>query len=358
MKILFFTLGDATIASSRTRVFQYIPHLQKEGIQTEILQYATGWDYKLLALVPQSVISRWVVWILVKSVFFLHLVFSPIQIARLYLRASRVDVVFIQKVLLPAWVQTRLRQQNPAIVFDFDDALYADDASYSKERFESQLQNSRLVVLENENTEKYATTFGVPSLRVTGPIDCTRYKPRSSGSKSKNEKLIIGWVGSRSSTRYLDTIRKPLSDLSAQYPYMTLLLIGAGPLDLSGVRVTRYAWSLDSEVNLLGQFDIGIMPLEDNEFTRGKGGYKILQYMAMGLPSVASPVGVNSEILTEGETGYLCQTNAQWFEALNRLIQDDQMRQLMGRKARQRAVEKYSYEANTPKLLASLNAVK
>jgi glycosyltransferase involved in cell wall biosynthesis len=96
------------------------------------------------------------------------------------------------------------------------------------------------------------------------------------------------------------------------------------------------------------------MPLIDNEFTQGKGGYKILQYMAMGLPAVASPVGVNAEILLDKQTGFLCKNDQEWFEALKRLIDDVPLRESMGRAGRDRASDKYSYEANTPHLLTAL----
>jgi glycosyltransferase involved in cell wall biosynthesis len=120
------------------------------------------------------------------------------------------------------------------------------------------------------------------------------------------------------------------------------------------VGATVLPWSLESERDHLSRFDLGIMPLPDNRWTRGKGGYKLLQYMALGLPSVASPVGVNQEIIADGVNGYLARDEGEWVGRLAELVADAEKRRALGATARQLAEERYSVRAATPRLLEIL----
>ena len=114
---------------------------------------------------------------------------------------------------------------------------------------------------------------------------------------------------------------------------------------------------LGAEVEFLGRFDIGVMPMPDDKWTRGKGGYKLLQYMAMGIPCISSPVGINREIVKHDETGFLAESEEDWFQFLERLILDDQLRSSMGTAGRQRAQSEYSFETFTPKLIKGMHLV-
>jgi len=114
------------------------------------------------------------------------------------------------------------------------------------------------------------------------------------------------------------------------------------------------SWSLDTEVADLQNFDIGIMPLPDNEWTRGKGGYKLLQYMAVGIPCIASPVGINMELIRDGENGFLAATEDQWYEKISLLTRDQELRKKMGMRGRDFVVKNYSFEVAAPKLISAL----
>ena len=121
------------------------------------------------------------------------------------------------------------------------------------------------------------------------------------------------------------------------------------------MQVEQYGWSLETEVDLLANFDIGLMPLPDDPWTRGKGGYKLLQYGAVGLPVVASPVGVNREIVVDGVTGFLAESDTEWVDALARLIDDPDLRQTMGQAGRDRMVEHYSLTRSIQALIEILS---
>lgn len=336
MKIIFLTIGDETVASSRTRVYQYLPHLKKEGIEYIVLSCGTK----------------------TKTVF---------ALLKLLLFANFHNIVFIQKVLLPDFYRRFLMLLNGNIVFDFDDAIYTYDAvSYGKEkkriekvyrpRMEGILQISKLVVIENEENATFVSAFCKNILKITGPIDTDRYISKKPGHLP-SEKVTVGWIGSFSTTPYIEEMFSCLTRLVAIYPGITIKLIGATRFDTGGLPVIFTDWSLPTEVMELGDFDIGIMPMPDNKWTRGKGGYKLLQYMAMGIPAVASPVGINCNLIEDGANGFLASSEDEWVDKLAQLIADKDLRERMGRKGRGTVEEKYSFYHYTPVLILELKKV-
>lgn len=355
MRILFFTLGNELVASSRTRVFQYLPHLVKLGAAVTIIRYQTGADYWWGArVVPKGPVSRLSYLAGIVAIRCYHFFSRQAAFRRLVTDAARYDVVFIQKVIPPADVLDALSKSGIPIVFDFDDAIYANDF-YDVEGIRRIIRFARLVVLENEETESFVQECGATkTLRITGPIDCLRYRPVA---KREEGLVTIGWVGSGPTTSYLKEIAAPMQRLCARHPHIRMRLIGAGHTELPGVPLERHTWAIDTEPALLADCDIGLMPLPDTTWTQGKGGYKLLQYMAAGLPSVCSPVGVNAEIVIDGVTGYHATSPQQWYERLNFLVTDPLARRVMGEVARQRAEEIYSFETNAPRLFEALREV-
>jgi len=355
MRVLFFTLGTEILASSRTRVYQYIPYLQREGVACTV--HPAGLDRRL-ALSAQGVSGWKLSWVqgwerLEKAV----------RIALFFCRASFYDVVFVQKVLLPISLQKLLIALNSRVVFDFDDAIYVSHqvqrsfwpAETNRHWFEHMVSISRWVVLENQYTAAHVRPLNERIVQITGPIEVHRYVSRLSASQGN--RVILGWIGTPSNTVYLEELRGTLERLGQQYPQVSLLLVGASPFRLENMPVEIRPWSLATEVADLQQFDIGLMPLPDDEWSRGKGGYKLLQYMATGIPSVASPVGIVSEMIADGEEGFLASTPDEWFEKLNCLIENRCLRAQMGHNGRKVAEERYSFEVAVSRLLPVLREV-
>lgn len=360
MNILFLTLGGPYYASSRTRVFQYCPHLEKKfNIRIKILRYQSGWDSWLYVHVcTTSFLNRLLFRFCLKGVFFFDIALRRIQLLRLFIGAPFYDLVFIQKVLLPIWAQNFLWRLNKKIVFDFDDALYAEGNLEDITRFNHILKLSKLVVLENDETDKYVKKICSNTVMITGPIDCGRYRPVE--RRKAPSTVVIGWVGSVSTTKYLALVQQPLKKLCDKYGNKVVFeIVGAYDSDFvfEGVNTRKQLWTLKDEVRYLEDFNIGIMPLFDDEWTRGKGGYKILQYMAMGIPTIASPVGINSQLVVVGKTGFLARTEDEWYTSLDQLIQNEILRKEMGGNARVLAEQYYSFEENTKKLVGKLNEV-
>ena len=213
MKIAFLTLGPEIIPSSRTRVYQYLPHLQRAGWEGRVLPHSANLP-ALVYLPAYPALAR-----LMRSLLWhLDVVYQTRQLRRFeQLAETWADVIFIQKVLLPFEAQVRLHRLGKPVVFDFDDALFADRQHYDVARFDHQLEHCDLVVLENEHTQQYAESRGCCTLRITGPIDTDRYTP-ASRPPSPGDPVILGWIGSASTLPHLETIAGALAQVAAQCP--------------------------------------------------------------------------------------------------------------------------------------------
>lgn len=161
------------------------------------------------------------------------------------------------------------------------------------------------------------------------------------------------WIGSPSTTQYLQKLSRPLRLLAARQDF-TLRIIGAGVIDMPGVCVEYLDWSIDNEADLIAMCDIGIMPLNDGAWEKGKCGYKLIQYMACGLPTVASPVGANLEVVVDGSTGFFASKESDWLEKLELLLSDQVLRSRLGLAGRERVEENYCLQQTAPKLITLL----
>ena len=349
MKILILTLYDEQWAGIRIKVYQYLPILEERGIEYKVLPIITkGFSlygkprYYLSACL--NILLKWL------KVIFL---------------GFKYDAIWISNVFLPLHLEKLIKASNKNIIYDFCDALYAGyDADYvvrdpvrvllgkfGKVWLSRMLRISRHVFVENEQNKQFASHFCPNVSVITGPVDTERYAPRES-RKSDASRTVVGWIGSPSTTPYLRFLENALRKLSERYPQVVIELVGASGLKIEGVPVVIKKWGFESEVKDLQNFDIGIMPLPDNEWTRGKGGYKLLQYMACGIPCVASPVGVNADIIQDGFNGFLARNEDEWIEKLSLLIESSDLRRKMGKNGRLIAEEKYSLKANVHKFLA------
>lgn len=340
-KVLFLTAQTETLASSKVRVYQYIPWLEKAGIRCFVIVLMR--HRSLDKTKPKF-------WKSIKILFA-----GGIKYLKILVLCIFCDVVFIQKRILPVWRQNLMRLLNRNLIFDFDDAIYlpsqecpsVSDAA-SRKRLVHILRISKGVVVANEYLKKFALPFNKNILIITGPIDCKRYFPKV---KEKNKNITIGWIGSPGTAPFLEPLCDVFRKIDRDYPNVVIELIGASGLKQPSHNIVTVEWALDTEVENMHNFDIGIMPLPDNEQASGKGGYKLLQYMAIGIPCVASPVGINSVLIKEGVNGYLADSEDQWYEKLEILINNIALRESMGAKGREIAEQQYCLQVSTPKLI-------
>ena len=360
MRVLFVTQYGNLAASSRTRVFQYLPFLRSRGIQCDVITVlpdrAIGGSQIEVTRNPLSKLAYygWASWRTLSCGL------------TAWWRARRADVLFVQKVILPRPVRWLLRCCRPPLVFDFDDAIFTTEVRKGqnwlaalKERRNSRgvpamLRLADRAVVENPYTAEYARAY-CPTTTITGPIDTERYRAREEDRSS--DEVVLGWIGSATSGQYLELIREPLRQLARRFPELRLRVIGAPTPDVEGLAAECSEWSLETEADELRGFDIGLMPIADDPWTRGKGGYKLLQYMATGLPVVSSPVGVNCEIVREGLNGFLARDPVEWEDRLARLIADPELRRAMGSRGRDVVEREYSLSVQQQQLLDMLEQV-
>lgn len=352
-KILFITTGTKITASSRARVYNYKPFLEKTGFTVTIIPYNCFIDARLNAMNKK----RGLIIKLINKInhFFKCLVY--ITIVSLY------DVVFLQRVLLPRGVFKFIRVLSKNIIFDFDDAIYLADRWNSFflnrhkffKRFQYILKTSDCVIVSNEALKEVASKFNSNVIILPTPVDTQRLTPKS--QRYCDGRVVIGWIGSPEATSYVQPLKRIFEALAKRYPFLKMTLVGAASLPDWGIDMTIKQWSLEEEVKDLQSFDIGIMPLDDDEWSSAKGGYKLLQYMAVGIPCVASAVGINKEIITEGITGFLVTTPEDWLEKLSILIEDPKLRTRIGAEGRKKVQALYSYQSNITKLISVLRNV-
>jgi len=250
-------------------------------------------------------------------------------------RCADFDAVYLQKKTLNFLDGFLLRRYAKNVIFDFDDAVMYDDKqperkpSYYKRTkpFERIVGLSKLVIAGNSYLAELARRFN-PNVEVlpTG-LDIGSYKLQSILKKDSNIRLV--WIGSKSTLKYLACIKPALEEIGCRFDNVVLRIICDDFFDLENMEVEKCRWSLSTQAYDLAMGDIGLSPLTDNRFTRGKCGFKILQYAAAGLAVVASPVGVNAEYVREGITGFCASDTQQWIDRLSQLIEDAALRKQM-----------------------------
>ncbi len=187
-------------------------------------------------------------------------------------------------------------------------------------------------------------------------IDMEKHAQKDKYPKHNNP-VVIGWTGLYNNLGYLEVVKEPLTELSKKYP-IKLFVVSNGPgYEMPGVEVEYEYWKSEKEIEYLQKPDIGLMPLVDTPRARGKCAFKALQYMGVGTPVVVSPVGMNAEILEEGVHGFFARTPEEWYEKLEMLIRDPNLRERIGRQARERVKQLYSFEANYPRLKEFLTKI-
>ena len=359
MKVLFVTQYGTLAASSRTRVFQYLPYLHDSGIQTRVITVLPDGGIGRSQLLVTH--QRWR-----KIVYYLWATYRTIACGiRTWVTSGAFDLLFIQKVIFPAPFRWLLGLRRLRIAYDFDDAIFTTEvrdgnwlSAWKQRRNRSglpgMLRLADLVFVENDYTSGYAASFCANIAIITGPIDTIRYSPLSTAAdRDRGKPLVLGWIGSATTISYLEVIRSPLQQLGRRFPNLRLSIVGA-ETQIEGVNVESAAWSLENEVEQLAAFDIGLMPMPDDPWTRGKGGYKLLQYMSMGLPVVTSPVGINRQIVEDGAVGYVASSSREWEDRLAELIEDSELRSTMGARGRARVEADYSLELSSRKLVQLL----
>ncbi len=308
MRLLIIT-SQPDRATFRQRIGVHIPLLEAHGVHCEI------------ARLPAGAGDR----------------------SRLFRRTSAFDLVFLHRKTLNLWDAFWLRRHCPGLIYDFDDAIMYNDRRPQRvdrgrrRRFRRTATLSNEIIAGNNYLAAHARQYNssvhiLPTGLDLGPYSVGR-PPRS------DAKRRLVWIGSRNTLKYLAGLRDALEEIGRKHRDVVLRIVADAFLDLKHMEVERIAWSLQTEAQSLLASDIGLAPLPDDAFSRGKCGFKVLQYQAAGLPVVASPVGVNAEYVRDGVSGLQATRVEEWVHAIDLLLGDAARRASMGQCGRNDVVE-------------------
>lgn len=329
-KRVLFLIPVDSMASSRVRV---------RNLQRDLLAHGIAGEVRIF---PRGIISK----------------------LRLLQAYRNFDILFIQKKLPSFLDMLLLRMMTIPMVFDFDDAIYCkhngnnndDSGSVRQMKFRNILARAKLVIagnhiLASRARELNSNVVVIPSAVETRGVAVNAHQEKSGP-------CVIGWVGTEGNLQYLELLT-PVFQKLAQTESIQVRIVCSRPIEIAGVDVKFVPWTVENEQREIAQFDIGVMPLPNNEHAAGKCGYKALLYMACGVPPVVSEVGINSEITRHGEDGFVARTIDEFHDPLKLLVSDRALRARMGASSRARVEKHYAIEvvaAELARILKSLCA--
>ena len=271
------------------------------------------------------------------------------------LRSWSADVTFFQREMLSTFMTLEPFTRRPRVL-DVDDAIYLHRGGHFARRIANRCD---LTLCGNDYL---AEQFGKWSQRIEvlpTAVDSDQLQPRSPGVNVDSDKVVIGWIGTSANHQYLRLLESALSIVFASNPGASLLVVSDRDpgLALEPERVTFRRWSEVNEVADIQSMDVGVMPLADTPWARGKCSFKMLQYMSCAIPVVVSPVGMNAQVLSQGAVGFAASSTSDWVDAITALVRDLAQRRSMGAMGREVVQARYSIHAIAPRLEAAIRSV-
>jgi len=340
--------------SQRFRYEQYLRILKKRGVEYRIYSFL---DKKTNQILYQPGYFFQKAWGLLLGYFR--------RIFHVY-RSTRADLVLIHREatpLGPPWVEWLLgKVLNRKIVYDFDDAIWLADQSEVNRwiswlkwrgKVKSICKWSYRVSVGNAYLADFAQQYNPETIIIPTTIDTQNYHTILVDHQLRP--VTIGWTGSHSTLKYLSSLEKVLQQLHQSHDFR-FIVIADRPPSLSLDNLEFIEWNHSTEIEDLAKIQIGIMPLTATPWSRGKCGFKALQYLSLEIPAVVSPVGVNADIIESSKQGFHASTESEWYASLEKLLTDTELRVKMGQAGRQRVVDDYSVKSNTPNFLKLLSS--
>jgi glycosyltransferase involved in cell wall biosynthesis len=358
MKIFFlvpYPTGEAP--SQRFRFEQYFNLLRENKIEYSVssfwgmhawkILYRPGYFFEKSFWILFGLAKRWVdvFWCLTFDRIFIHRECAP------------VGPPFFEFVISQIF--------RKKIIYDFDDAIWLENTSRENhiarwikfhEKVKFICRWSYKISCGNEWLADYTRKYNSNVIVNPTTIDTENlHNPSKWPVPKKDKRIIIGWTGTHSTAIYLESLLPVLREIEKKYPIRIQIISNKNAnIDLASAEFIP--WSKENEMQQLLAFDIGLMPLTDDDWSRGKCGFKALQYMALAIPCVASPVGVNSSIIENQKNGFLCKTDKEWHETLSALIENINLRKQIGVEGRKKVLESYSVASNSVTFLSLINS--
>lgn len=324
MKKILFIVKNRNEASSRFRVFSYFPYLQNDFI---VKIFYSEYNNKKIPKFLRSLIKRF---------NFLLLLF----------KVKNYDVIFMQRPMSSdkskstnfEYIMSKL---NNNIIFDFDDALFTQNDT----KIKALVKLSKTVICGNEYLAEFSLNYNKNTFIVPTTTDTTKFVPLK---ERDTDYITVGWTGTSGNyENFTPSLLNALKKIILEYKNVRILFIcDKKPPEKFDFIYDFIYWNSKTELKDLQKIDIGLMPLKDSTWTRGKCGFKLIQYGSIGIVSIGSNVGVNNEIILDTKSGYLIDDESQWFEKITTLVEDKSLRDSMGISARKHIEDNYSTIGN------------
>jgi glycosyltransferase involved in cell wall biosynthesis len=356
MKVLFYLLDGDSNASSRHRALQYFPYLKQHGILPRACRPVPEPAF-------QRLVERGGESLAPKAAFYgLFLATRLMDV----LRAAYADVVVIQRDLFPfgpPFLERLLVRRNPHLVYDIDDATYLRPAFTPNTAFQrlrrfdkvaNVVASARWVSVASEPIAHWARLYNSNVSVLPMAIDLAEYD-RVRRPPGPSDPIVLGWAGTAGGLRYLHALAPVLRQVSERHAIVVRVISGGfRRVCLPGVRLDARPWRAESALEDLATFDIGLVPLDDTSFEQAKFPFKLLQYMALGVPALSARVGLASDVIDDSRNGLLAGSPEEWREALERLIADGALRRQLAVAGRETIRANYTVERVAPLLLDGL----
>lgn len=355
-KVLFVTLHRPNRSpSQRFRFEQYLDFLKENGFDWEWSYLIDEKDDKIFYK-PGNHLAK-----------FRIMLKSRRKRSKEVRSSKKYDIVFVQRecYMMGSTRFERGFAKNSKLIFDFDDSIWLQNVSEANKRLaflKNPEKTSELVEIAdivfagNEYLRQYALKFNKNVVIVPTTIDTEEYQRVN--IPDRKDAVCIGWSGSITTIQHFEFAIPALEIIHKKYgDRVRFQVIGDGNYSYEPLGIQGIPWKKDTELKDLSEIDIGLMPLPDDEWAKGKCGLKGLQYMALEIATIMSPVGVNTEIIQHGKNGYLASTTEEWVEVISKLIESEELRKKIGSAGRQTVVEKYSVEANKNLYLESFKSL-
>lgn len=348
LKILYLTKYSRNAGSSRLRSFQYFPFLEKAGFQVSVSPLFSE-NYLVRLYAGKSTAKEALIGY-AKRFFKL-------------LTLGKYDRIVIEKELfpyLPAFAERLFNFFGVKYIVDYDDAIFHNYDQSSNpiikkilsKKIDTVMKCSACVVAGNSYLAKRAENAGAKKIEIIPTvIDLERYPLISS---QENQPLVLGWIGTKSTFEkhvlpYMSWFQKAVQENNIEFH-----IVGIEQDSTYGKKIKFFPWHEDSEVAMIQQFSIGIMPLQDSLWEQGKCSYKLIQYMACGKPVIASPVGMNEEVVKNGINGFTATNEEEWLRAIKILVEDENQRNTLGTAGREMVEKQFAIQATAEKWIQIL----
>ncbi len=349
-RILFLTQGELETPSSRHRVYQFIPTLEKAGFEAVVHPAVRSPEHH------EAFIARsW-------GGLLQRLFRTFTRRVRDLHQLRDFDFIYVQKPILPApFFNMEMRIAREAkMIFDFDDAIYLKKPGGNliaqlwpqSQRVNQICKRAHRIVVGNHHLAEFVRKSKIEPMVLPTVVDTDLFEKQSQHNRREQKIPVLGWVGSPTTSPELNLVVPSLIDLHSKAAFVCRVIGGTPAAIPVRFPIEWRSWSLDGEVAAIAHLDIGLAPMRDTPWNRGKCGLKILQYWAAGVPVVASPVGVYKQMIRDGENGMLAASREEWTEKILALLKNSSLRQKMIEGGKRTVVENYSVKAIAPKFLS------